>query len=426
MSIAYLSNRFPEASEGYFWEEACEFKRRGWEVVVCSFRRPIKVAPEQAAIESECLYLFPIRPVSALAASCSLLFHALLIRDLIARAVRGPEPLGKRFRALAHTWLGAYLAVRLRQCAITHIHVHHGYFASWAGMVAARILGAGYSLTLHGSDLLLRGDYIDTKLKHCSFCVTVSEFNRDYIVRRYPECAPGKVLVHRMGVDLNYWRPLPAKIGNSFSILSVGRLHSVKNQGFLILACRELKIRGVKFRCAIAGDGPERANLAALIAAFDLNAEVKLLGSVARADLRLLYSTADVVVLTSHSEGIPVALMEAMAMESVALAPAITGIPELITNGVTGFLYQPNSLQEFIGKLESIRKADSLDRIRRAAREHVERHFNRTVNQKLLADAMIERMKEATVGESQEVTSYENSILQQIQFPVQRDRSLSV
>ena len=426
MNIAYLSNQFPEASEEYVWEEACEFRKRGCEVTVCSFRRSRKVSPEQATLESECIYVFPIRFVCTIATSCTLLFSALRLRDLILRAASGPEPLRKRFRTLAHTWLGVYLAVRLRGREVTHIHVHHGFFAAWAGMVAARILRVGFSMTLHGSDLLVRGDYIDTKLKNCSFCVTVSEFNRNYIIQRFPECDWDKILVSRIGVDLNYWRPIQAGANEVFSILSVGRLHSVKNHGFLLLACHQLKIRGVKFCCIIAGDGPERHNLEKLIAAFDLSAEVKLLGTVARADLRHLYASADVVALTSHSEGIPVALMEAMSMERIVLAPLITGIPELIRNGKTGFLYEPNSLQNFVAKLEKIRRAESLERVRRGAREHVARYFNRNVNQRLLADAMIDRIQGTRTAGLPKAWSNENSLLQQIQFRVQRDRSLSV
>ena len=79
--------------------------------------------------------------------------------------------------------------------------MHHGYFASWIAMVAARLLGIRYSMTLHGSDLLLHGAYLDIKLKHCEFCVTVSEFNRRFILEHYADVEAEKILVQRMGVD---------------------------------------------------------------------------------------------------------------------------------------------------------------------------------------------------------------------------------
>lgn len=115
-----------------------------------------------------------------------------------------------------------------------------------------------------------------------------------------------------------------------------------------MLVCRVLKTRGVQFRCIIAGEGKEREKLAQRICELGLEAEVVLRGHVPREQLRELYAEADVVVLTSHSEGIPVTLMEAMALERVVLAPEITGIPELVTHGQTGFLYQPNSMEDFL------------------------------------------------------------------------------
>ena len=154
-------------------------------------------------------------------------FH--LIADLVWRAIRGPEPVSRRCRTLVHTWLGAYLATQLQKQQIRHIHIHHGYFASWVGMVAARLLDANFSITLHGSDLLVRADYLDVKLKNCLFCVTVSEFNRLYIAGRFPEIDPHKVFVQRLGVDSAFWHPRNRNgEADAFSILSVGRLHPTK------------------------------------------------------------------------------------------------------------------------------------------------------------------------------------------------------
>src|SRR5207237_1202124 len=95
----------------------------------------------------------------------------------------------------------AYCALSLQGRGVTHIHVHHGYFASWVAMAAARLLGINFSMTLHGSDLLLHAAYLDTKLKHCNFCITISEFNRQYILDHYPDVDPAKIAVFRMGVE---------------------------------------------------------------------------------------------------------------------------------------------------------------------------------------------------------------------------------
>lgn len=292
-------------------------------------------------------------------------------------------------------------------------------------MVAARILGARFSLTLHGSDLLVRADYLDCKLKNCHFCITVSEFNRRHIREHYPEVDPRKLLVHRVGVDLDFWTPQPVTTRNSaFSILTVGRLHPVKNHDFLIRACHELRNAGLKFHCTIAGEGPEHERLENLVRELGLEDTVEFRGQVGCEELRILYLQADAVALTSHSEGIPQTLMEAMAMERVVLAPSITGIPELIADGHTGFVYQQDSMPDFLEKLARIAAAKaSLDHLRQQARQHIQLYFNRQRNLHAWAEDFVRHLP----GASQKHEScYANPVLQQVQLPVQRDRSLSV
>jgi glycosyltransferase involved in cell wall biosynthesis len=420
MAIAYLSNSFPEATEPYVWEEISELRRRKQRVLPCSIKRPCSEANTEAALHA--LYVFPLSPKLCLAASWVCVQRWEKIAEFLVRAVAGREPVQRRVRTVIHTWLGAYLAAMLRDRGIKHIHVHHGYFSSWIGMVAAKILGAGFSMTLHGSDLLVRADYLDIKLKHCKFCVTISEFNRGYILRNYPEVDVHKILVHRVGIDVPAWRStlrLPSR--NGIEILSVGRLHAIKNHQFLILACRILKSSDMKFRCRIAGDGDERLSLQQLISALGLEQEVELLGHVPREQLPALYARADVVVLTSRSEGVPVALMEAMATGALVLAPDITGIPELIANGKSGFLYRHNSMDDFLQKLRfALRSRDSLDGIRRAGRSRVERAFSSSQNVRDFAASFLQRINAAG---SQglvlaERDADENPILQQIQLPV--------
>ena len=276
------------------------------------------------------------------------------ISPLIARvAFSGSEGPVQRLKALAHTWLGACYAVLLEGRGIDHIHVHHGYFGSWIAMVAARLLGVEFSMTLHGSDLLLHATYLDVKLANCAFCLTVSEYNRRYILQHYPDVDAEKVIVARLGVEVSEHAtlavPRAQTKGDPFTMLAVGRLHAVKDHAFLVRACAQLHDRGVHFECSIAGDGPERRNLESLIRQCGLKERVTLLGHVPREQMDSLYDRADVVVLTSRSEGIPLVLMEAMARGKIVLAPAITGIPELVIAGQTGFLYEPGSLDRFRG-----------------------------------------------------------------------------
>jgi glycosyltransferase involved in cell wall biosynthesis len=411
-------------------EEIEELGSLGVRVIAGSVR---KTAPDEAS-ESKCKPQFALRPPhggTLLRAMWLCLRRIKLISPLIFRVVfHGREGPIKRMKALAHTWLGACYAVLLEGRGIEHIHVHHGYLGSWIAMVAARLLDVEFSMTLHGSDLLLHATYLDTKLVNCAFCLTVSEYNRNYILERYPKVDGEKVVVARLGVEVS--EPAAAVVakpkanGDAFTLLAVGRLHTVKDHAFLLRACADLHRRELNFECAIAGEGPERRNLESLIRRQGLDTRVTLLGHVARAQMNSLYDRADVVVLTSRSEGIPLVLMEAMARGKIVLAPAITGIPELVIPGKTGFLYERGSLDDFVDRLLFIRSllqapdqpelgpgirsaARRLHWVRHAARVQVCQNFNRSKNLEFFGELFLRR-----VARQPESTPHENFVLQQI------------
>jgi glycosyltransferase involved in cell wall biosynthesis len=448
LTVAYLANLFPSAVEPYVGEEIAELRRRGVRVIAGSVRKP--AALEEEILVAACppeIVLQPLRVVVLLRALLLCVCRWKRISPLLGRIVfRGPEDPIERVKALLHTWMGACYALRLEGRGIEHIHVHHGYFGSWIAMVAARLLDVGFSMTLHGSDLLLRAAYLDAKLARCTLCLTVSEYNRRYILEHYPTADPQKVVVSRLGVDVNeavseqggllpFNRTARAA---EFTLLAAGRLCAVKDHAFLVRACAHLRTRNVRFECFIAGDGPERRHLQSLIRKYDLEGKVTLLEHVPRAQMDALYDRADVVVLTSRSEGIPLVLMEAMARGKIVLAPAITGIPELVIPGKTGFLYQARSLDDFVDRLLFIRSliraenhpylhpglrsgAGQLEWIRHAARVHVHHNFNRQKNLEWFARLFLQRA--ATLPEG---LPHENFVLQQIQPPLQRHRSVPV
>ena len=416
-TIAYITNQFPTAVEWYVVDEIRELRRRGITVIPCSARRvhEQQLDPELLSFAREAVCLEPLKFRVLFRAfwTCAARFHEL--GDLFKRVlIGGNEPIHKRFFALIHILLGLYYSEILQGRGVDQIHVHHGYFASWIALVAARLLGVPFTLTLHGSDLLLHANFMDTKLAACSRCFTVSEFNRRHIATHYPSIDPSKVHLRRLGVDpTEPCRLSPislAKRRNEPVLLAVGRLHAVKNYPFLLQACYLLRECGIPFHCFIAGEGPERFTLEPLIDKLNLMDVVSLLGHVPHREMTAVYTAADLVVLTSRSEGIPLVLMEAMAQGKIVLAPAITGIPELIVDGKTGFLYKCGALEEFVWRVEQIlRSLDALNSVRRAAQNHVNTHFNRQVNLTRFCESLVEQV-------SQEQTSPydENPVLQQI------------
>jgi colanic acid/amylovoran biosynthesis glycosyltransferase len=422
LTVAYLANEFPSPVEPYVVEEIEELRRLGVHVIAGSVRKP---AWDEASASNNApqIVLRPPHGVILLRALWLCIRRLQRIRPLISRVVfHGREGPTKRIKALAHTWLGAGYAVLLEGSGIKHIHVHHGYLGSWIAMVAARLLGVEFSMTLHGSDLLLHGLYLDTKLESCMFCLTVSDYNRDYILEHYRKVDAEQVVVARLGVEVRDLAALPAPRMKASSgrlkLLAVGRLHAVKDHAFLIRACAQLYDRKVNLECAIAGEGPERRNLELLIRRCGLEERVRLLGHVPRERMASFYDQADVAVLTSRSEGIPLVLMEAMARGKIVLAPAITGIPELVISGKTGFLYEAGSMDDFVARLLLIRslmqapedspsEGRQLDRLQHAARMQVRENFNRRRRLQIFGDFFLRR-----VSPQAESAPHEDLVLQ--------------
>lgn len=423
LTISYLANEFPCAVEPYVVEEIRELRRRGVHVVTTSVRRPC-ANKELAEIVLQTPSIGTVIQAVWLCLS-SWNRMAPLVGRVLFRGREGPL---QRLKAVIHTFLGACYAVRLKDRGVGHIHVHHGYFGSWVGMTAARLMGVRFSMTLHGSDLLLHGTYLDTKLQNCEFCLTVSEFNRRYILDHYVHVDPKKVLVTRLGVDVPERAPIsPVKRSaiQPLTLLAVGRLHAVKDHAFLVQACAQLQSLDLPFECCIAGEGPERRRLEGLIRKCGLEERVTLLGHVPREQMASLYDRADVVVLTSRSEGIPLILMEAMARGQIVLAPAITGIPELVIPGKTGFLYHPGAMDDFIDRILFIHSliratacvdqphmrsaARLLDWVRHGAHAQVRCNFNRQKNLESFADSFLRRVE----PQSESIPD-ENLVLQQI------------
>jgi colanic acid/amylovoran biosynthesis glycosyltransferase len=435
MTVAYLANQFPSTVEPYVVDEIEELRRRGVEVIAGSVRGPnegvwlsLGEHPDEKFV-----VLQPVAILLAFKAAWLCVRRWRQISDLLRRLIlQGQETFLQRAKALLHTWLGACYALQLQRRGVEHIHVHHGYFGAWVAMVAARLLNVGYSMTLHGSDLLTGAAYLDAKLKNCRFCVTISEYNRRYILEHYSTIEAGRVVVARLGVDVVESGRFPAakvqtsilesslvrRPENSHSdsrlhLLAVGRLHAVKDHAFFLRACVQLRQRGLDFQCQIAGEGPERRNLERLIQEYGLEERVRLLGHVPHERQDSLYQRADVVVLTSRSEGIPLVLMEAMARGKIVVAPAITGIPELVVEGQTGFLYEPGSVEDFVtrvlwiyslvpaggsaGDPAAVQGANQLDwarlkKVRLGAREQIRLHFNRRKNLELFGDVFLQRI----------------------------------
>lgn len=384
MRVAYLVNEFPAVTEPYVSEEVAALLGRGHQVVVLSAFRPGRAAPadvQTSRVPSgiDVRYLSPVAPFPLVASCLWFLRHLKVLRPTLRRVLfGGTESARDRAKGLKHVLLGVYCARLLAGYQVDHLHAHHGYFAAFGALVASRILGVGYTLTLHGSDVLLDGLFLDAKVGSSELTFTVSEYNAALLRETYAFPAD-KIALRRLGVeacDLGNGRAAPT------TLLSAGRLTRVKNQQLLIRAVAELAERGREVRALIVGGGEDEGALRALAHELGVSERAIFLGWLPRPRLLELFRRADICVLTSLSEGLPLVLMEAMAHGAIAVAPKITGIPELIQDGRNGFLYSVDDCRALVAVLSRVLDSspERLGAVRAAALQTIRREYDATTN----------------------------------------------
>ncbi|HET8647617.1 MAG TPA: glycosyltransferase, partial [Vicinamibacteria bacterium] len=209
-------------------------------------------------------------------------------------------------------------------------------------------------------DIFVRRDMLAAKLAAASFVRCISEFNRDFLRARYPAQAGALTVVH-MGLPVAApATPALAPAPGPPRLLCVGALKPYKGHAVLLRALARLRERGVPFSCDLVGEGPLRARIAAQIAAAGLDGHVRLLGARTQDEVAALMAAAAAVVQPSvvagdgQMEGIPVALMEAMAARKPVVASALSGIPELVEDGLSGLLVPPGDVEALAAALQRV------------------------------------------------------------------------
>jgi glycosyltransferase involved in cell wall biosynthesis len=296
-------------------------------------------------------------------------------------------------RALAVVPVAALFARRMRELRVEHIHAHWATHPALAAFVASRLTGIPYSFTAHAHDIYVNQSMLREKMHAARFVVTISEFNRRFLTGRYGPTAADRLVVLHCGTDPALFRPVPATAEEPTTIVTVASLQPQKGHRYLVEACRLLTTAGHDLRCLFVGDGRERADLERQIADAGLRQRVLLLGNQPRHRVIELVGEAHLVVQPSvvlpngKMEGIPVALMEALAMERAVVATDISGVSELVEDGVTGLLVPPGDPAALAAAIERLVRDPALrHRLGAAGRDRVRAEFDLAANTRQLAE----------------------------------------
>lgn len=331
---------------------------------------------------------------------CAVLGQSALthLRAFASHCVRRPARLMKVWtRALSHRAPGlrgllwsqfhfveaSTLAVLLEQHGVGHLHNHFANNGATVGMLAAQLAGIDWSMTLHGisetdypAGLLLPG-----KLDAASFTACASLFMRAQAMRVSHPHIWQRFHIVRCGIDIDAL-PTPkhdtARDGEgSIHIVCVGRLSPEKGYGVMAHALTLLREADqLNHRVTIVGDGSAQQEIKADFEARQLTDITTFTGALGEAETLKTIANADMLVLPSLMEGLPVVLMEALALRVPVIASGVAGIPELIEHGKTGLTVIPTDAPALAQAIKRLTDDPALrDRLAQAGRARIEEEF---------------------------------------------------
>jgi colanic acid/amylovoran biosynthesis glycosyltransferase len=352
MRVCYFASEYPSVSHTFIRREIVELERNDIAVFRVSLRRNTRNLVDTADLEEKArtkyvfdasilefarafVGAFAVRP----SASLNAVWGALRMMK------RSSRPIVFHLFYLAEALV---IAQWLLKRKVQHIHAHFGTNGAEVAMLTHLLTGIPYSFTVHGPDEFDKPEYLGLaeKARYASFICVISSFTGSQMRRWMAPQMWRKLKLVRCGLDSQFSIQHQATKISSDHLISIGRLSGQKGQLLLLDALRLVADQNVPFRMTIAGDGPLRPELERRIRELGLHERVRIAGWLTNSEIRNLIKDARALVLPSLAEGLPVVLMEALALGRPVITTYVGGIPELVTNGVCGWLVPPGDVEQ--------------------------------------------------------------------------------
>jgi glycosyltransferase involved in cell wall biosynthesis len=385
--VAYLVSRFPQLSETFIVRELDAVEEHGGGVdleLLSLFPPPDEPTVHPRARRWVARLRRPTPARGALALLGWLARRPLRLLGSVLLVVRGygREP-GVLARALVTLPLAAAHARDLRRLGVDHVHAHFASHPALAAWLAWRLTGVPYSFTGHAYDLFKSQRFLARKARDARFVVAISDFNRRFIRSGAPDCAPIHVIHCGLDPGAYPFRPRDLDSSGPVRALCVAALREYKGHRVLLEALAGADGSLERVELDLVGGGELRKDLEERVRGLGLEGRVRFLGGRPEEEVRRLLAESDLFVLPSISgsdgnmEGLPVALMEALACGLPAVSTDMSGIPELVRDGHTGVLARPDDPSALRAALARVLADPAAARARsEAGRRLVEREFD--------------------------------------------------
>jgi colanic acid/amylovoran biosynthesis glycosyltransferase len=348
--VVYLVSRFPLTSETFIVREIDAMDQVGrFNLELRSlFPSPDKPLHDISRRWTERL----VRPRTAAALAAFVwagLTRPLALSSVLANVIAGYRRSPLLVRAMLTVLIGCAHARDLaRRPRPPHIHAHYATYPALAAWVCHRLAGSSYSFTVHAHDLYVDTSMLSRKIADARFVVTISEYNRTLLEQMNPQQTPIRVVHAGIDTAAYRFRSRAIPVDGPVRALTVASLQAYKGHAVLLEALAMGGSPVDRITLDLIGDGGLRGELEALAERLGLRERVRFLGSRSEDEVRAALEAADLFVLPSivaddgQMEGLPVALMEALACGVPTVSTELSGIPEIVIDGFTGLLATPN------------------------------------------------------------------------------------
>lgn len=400
MRIAYIVSLFPKISETFILREMQAMAARGARIQVVSLKRKGEefVHPEALQFTAGTIHAGgPLRALGALGRQAfrrPITLLGILYRVVVAHLA---HPI-LMLKSLPLVATGAEVAERLAGAKVDRVHAHWATYPAQVAWIVRLLAGIPYSITAHAHDIFLPNPLLTEKIRSASFVATISRFNRRYLEERCGSDLASRIHVVHCGLPLPEYPYAEPGGDDTPRLVSIGRFVDYKGFPVLLRALAALRREGRPLSCDIVGDGPLRPEIEEAIRELGLEGTVRLLGQRTQEEVREILRGATACVLAcqrghdGQMDGIPVVLMEAMALGVPCVSTRISGIPEILEDGRTGYLADPGDAESLAAGVRRLLEDPVEAReVSRAARRRIEEGFDIS----RCADDLLARMRES-------------------------------
>lgn len=403
MKIAYILSQFPVLTETFIIREIREIRSRGIEVQVFSLKSPKSRVTSHKDVEDFCgnthyiAYLFSTAVWRSIYYFLKTQPRCLLetITLIIQLNFKNPIVLIKSIAIIPKSMT---IAKTIRDMGINKIHAHWATIPATVAWIVNRLNKTEFTFTTHAWDIFKADMMLEQKINSAAKVITISDFNKKYLITKFPDINPNKIVVIHIGIDLTKFKPYKRTPNKVFKILSIGRLVETKGFQFLLRACEILRKRNIQFCCKIiyVRDAYEK-QFFELYHELNLSSSVELIPETPQETILDYYYSADCLALPcivgkdGDRDGIPTVILEALATELPVISTKVSGIPEVIEDGKSGLLIEPEDTEKLAYAIEKLCYDTELRfRLGKNGRQIIKQKFEISANVDLLLENMLE------------------------------------